>query len=86
MPDIRAAEFRDNGDILCFNGDGRKIAVRSEPSVRAFVEKELKSKKINETTKLYLPAMGSVEITTVAEVKKRLGMNSIWYKLRKLFG
>jgi len=80
---IRAAQVFENGEIHCFNGDGQKTAVIDEPSVKAFIATNLAKGRISETTKIYLPKQASVEITTVRELKKKLGIGSFW---RNLFG
>ena len=80
MENIRAAQIFSNGTVACFNQVGRKIAEKTETSVKAFVEIGLKKGHINDTTKVYLP---SGKIAEVRDLKKDLGIGapSLWSRI-----
>lgn len=71
---IRVAQIFEDGKVACFNEAGKKISERIEPSVKSFVEIELKRGSITDSTTVYHPKSGRVTASTVKQLKKDLGI------------
>ena len=78
MASIRAAQFLPGGTVHCFDGRGQKIEEIVEPSVKVFIESNLKRGRISDTTRIYTK---TGQIATVAELKKQLKIGGFWASL-----
>ncbi len=78
---IGMAQFLDKGVVHCITKDGKPMRPLLEVNVRSFIETKLKKRQIDERTVIF--ANGQKK--TVKEFKKELGMDTVWYRIRKKF-